>query len=153
MVLAICSTSLYEYPKLLFWCAEVRHLLFWCFLFFSFLLRTHDNQARRGLFWKSSWAVWWCSITTLFNYAFTEDPYLGPVKSYWAHLVCAYRAAHETAKLPFSPWQYNAMDSSLRTKPICCAYYYLLYNNITKFDSNMSAVGWFWVQRHFQIQW
>ena len=32
--------------------------------------------------------MWGCSITTLLKYDFTQDPYLGLVKSYWAHIAC-----------------------------------------------------------------
>ena len=95
----------YVHQNLEFWCPEVEHSLVGKIFSLPFLLRENDDFAPGRRLRASSWVVWWCSITTLLNYDFTQDPYLGLVKSYWTYLVYACRAVHETAKSPFSRWQ------------------------------------------------
>ena len=85
-------------------CAEVEHLFFDVFSFSPFylgkmiILLAADNFGRQvGQFCANQ-------PCTHPIYDFTEDPYLGPVKSEGIKTACACGASADTETSPFSPW-------------------------------------------------
>ena len=94
------------HQKLVFWCAEVNHLLFSFFSFFPFLLGKMPILLTANNFGCQVGEFCAAQPHTHPIHDLTEDLSLGLVKLEGTLTVCAHGVSADTAKLPFWPWQF-----------------------------------------------